>query len=56
MIKRGMPKEYVNVMVMLYLITQLGNAKKVTNTVETVLHRPPRTIQEYIHDYRTFFI
>lgn len=56
MIKRGLPKEYVNVMVMLYLITQLGNAKKVTNCLEQVLNRPPRTIQEYIYDYRDCFM
>ena len=56
MIKRGIPKDYVNVMVMLYLITQLGNAKKVTKTVEKVLKRPPRSIQEFISDYRNDFI
>lgn len=56
MIQRGIPKDYVNVMVMLYLITQLGNAKKVTNTIEQVLHRPPRTIQEYVRDYKHDFI
>ena len=56
MIKRGIPKDYVNVMVMLYLITQLGNAKTVTNTVEKVLNHPPRSIQEFISDYRNDFL
>lgn len=56
MIKRGVPKEFVNVMVMLYLITQLGNAKKVTPTLEKVLKHPPRTIQNYIHDYKEYFV
>ncbi|WP_086347593.1 NmrA family NAD(P)-binding protein [Candidatus Enterococcus clewellii] len=55
MIKRGIPKEYVNVMVMLYLITQLGNAKKVTNTVEKVLKHSPRNIKEFINDYKNDF-
>lgn len=54
--KRGIPKDYVNVMVMLYLITQLGNAKKVTNTLEKILGRPPRTIKEYIDDYKEYFL
>ncbi|WP_321383905.1 NmrA family NAD(P)-binding protein [uncultured Enterococcus sp.] len=56
MIKRGIPKDYVNVMVMLYLITQLGNAKKVTNTVEKVLKHSPRSIQDFINDHRIDFI
>lgn len=56
MIKRGNSRGYVNVMVMLYLITQLGNAKKVTDTVEKILHHPPRTIQEFINDHRNDFI
>lgn len=56
LIQRGIPKDYVHVMVMLYLITQLGNAKKVTITIEQVLHPPPRTIQEYVRDYKNDFI
>ncbi|MGX7203605.1 NmrA family NAD(P)-binding protein [Enterococcus pingfangensis] len=56
MIKRGIAKDYANVMVMLYLITQLGNAKKVTNVLETILDRPPRTIQEYLSDYKDCFV
>lgn len=55
MIERGISKDYVNVMVMLYLITQMGNAKKVTTVLEKVLKRPPRTIQEYILDYQEYF-
>lgn len=55
MIERGIPKDYVNVMVMLYLITQMGNAKKVTTDLEKVLKRSPRTIQDYIRDYQEDF-
>ncbi|MGL9730375.1 SDR family oxidoreductase [Enterococcus sp. DIV0756] len=55
MIERGIPKDYVNVMVMLYLITQMGNAKKVTTDLEKVLKRSPRTIQDYIRDYQEYF-
>lgn len=56
MIKRGIRKDYVNVMVMLYLITQLGNAKKVTPTVAEVLGRPARTMTDYVNDYRQDFL
>ncbi|MHC5217699.1 SDR family oxidoreductase [Enterococcus sp. LJL128] len=56
MLKRGIPKDYANVMVMLYLITQLGNAKAVTTTAEKVLNKPPRTIERYIEDYKKYFI
>lgn len=55
MIERGISIDYVNVMVMLYLITQMGNAKKVTTVLEKVLKRPPRTIVEYILDYQEYF-
>lgn len=55
MLRRGMKKDFVNVMVMLYLITQLGNAKEVTDTAEKVLGHQPRTIKNYIQDYREDF-
>lgn len=55
MLQRGMKKDFVNVMVMLYLITQLGNAKEVTDTAEKVLGHKPRTIQNYIQDYENYF-
>lgn len=56
MIQRGTPKEFVNVMVMLYLITQLGNAKAVTHEVAEILGRPARTFQGYVKDYRQLFL
>lgn len=56
MLKRGVPKDYANVMTMLYLITQLGNAKQVTPTLEQVLGRPPLTFAQYVHDYRNEFL
>ena len=55
MLQRGMKKDFVNVMVMLYLITQLGNAKEVTDTAEKVLGHEPRTIEKYIQDYQEDF-
>jgi len=56
MLKRGLKKDYVNVMVMLYLITQLGNAKTVTHDAEKILGHAPRNIQTYIQDYKDYFI
>ena len=56
MLKRGLKKDYVNVMVMLYLITQLGNVKEVTDTAKKVLGHAPRNIADYIQDYKNSFI
>ncbi|ATO45455.1 hypothetical protein C5L30_001931 [Companilactobacillus farciminis] len=56
MLKRGLKKDFVNVMVMLYLITQLGNAKEVTDTAKKVLGHKPRNIKDYVEDYRNYFI
>ena len=56
MLQRGLPKNYVNVMVMLYLITQLGNAKSVTITLPNVLGRPAISFEQYVHDYRAEFL
>lgn len=55
MLQRGVKKDFVNVMVMLYLITQLGNAKEVTDTAEKVLGHEPKTIENYIQDYQEDF-
>ncbi|MFH5811933.1 SDR family oxidoreductase [Companilactobacillus sp. FL22-1] len=52
MIKRGLKKDYVNVMVMLYLITQMGNAKEVTDECSQVLDHAPRDMQTYLNDYK----
>ncbi|AUI72324.1 SDR family oxidoreductase [Companilactobacillus alimentarius] len=56
MLKRGMKKDFVNVMVMLYLITQLGNAKTVTDETERILGHSPRNIANYVKDYREYFL
>lgn len=55
MIKRGTPKAYANVMTMLYLITQLGNAKTITTTANTILNRSPYSFEEYVQDYKDVF-
>lgn len=56
MIQRGIKKEFVNVMVMLYIITQLGNAKTVNQTIEEVLHRPATTFADFVQDNRRLFL
>lgn len=56
MLKRGLKKDYVNVMVMLYFITQLGNAKEVTDRSRNILPHKPRNIQQFIKDYQNDFI
>lgn len=56
MLARGMKKDYVNVMVMLYLITQLGNAKKVTHTVQEILSREPISFAKFVEDYKKVFL
>jgi len=55
MLNRGVKKDYVNVMVMLYLITQLGNANKTTSILEEVLGRKPISFEQYVADYRGVF-
>lgn len=50
MLGRGVEKEFANVMVMLYVMTRLGTAKVVTNTVERVLGRPARSMEDFAHD------
>ncbi|MFL2028268.1 SDR family oxidoreductase [Loigolactobacillus zhaoyuanensis] len=55
MLKRGVQKDYVNVMVMLYLITQLGNANKTTSTIEQVLGRQPISFEQYVRDHKNIF-
>jgi uncharacterized protein YbjT (DUF2867 family) len=56
MVRRGKPKEYVNVMVMLYFITKLGNANKVTPVTQQLLKREPTSFKQYVKDYRLAFL
>lgn len=54
-IKRGTPKEFANVMTMLYTMTKLGTAKKITNDARDILGRKPTSFRKYIEDYKTYF-
>ncbi|MGJ7921661.1 SDR family oxidoreductase [Neobacillus sp. LXY-4] len=54
-INRGTPKDFANVMTMLYIMTKLGTAKSVTDTTETLLKRKPFTFKQYVEDHKEFF-
>jgi uncharacterized protein YbjT (DUF2867 family) len=45
--KRGLKKAYVNVTVMLYFMTRMGTAKKVTDEFEKLTGRKPRIFKEF---------
>jgi uncharacterized protein YbjT (DUF2867 family) len=55
LIERGTKKEFANVITLLYLMTKLGTAKNVTDTVEKLLKRKPITFREYVEDHHHFF-
>lgn len=45
---RGLDKEYSTVMGMLYMMTRLGTANKVTSTFEEVMHKKPQTFSQFV--------
>lgn len=51
-IKRGTPKEFANVMTLLYLMTKIGTAKKVTFDLEELIGREPISFKQYAIDYK----
>lgn len=55
LIKRGTPKQFANVMTMLYTMTKLGTAQKVTDDAERILNRKPITFKQYAVDYQRYF-
>lgn len=54
-IKRGTPKNFANVMTMLYVMTRLGTAEKITDTTESLLKRKPISFREYVEDHNAIF-
>jgi len=52
---RGHPLGYVLLMVGIYTTARLGLAERVTDDVERVLGRPPRSIRAYVADYADEF-
>lgn len=47
---RGIQKEYATVMGMLYMMTRMGTAKKVTNTFQQVMGKSPKNFEEFTKD------
>lgn len=45
---RGLDKEYSTVMGMLYMMTRMGTAKKVTTVFEDVMGKKPHTFREFV--------
>lgn len=45
---RGLDKEYSSVMGMLYLMTRMGTAKKVTTVFEDVMGKKPQNFREFV--------
>ncbi len=45
---RGLDKEYSTVMGMLYMMTRMGTAKKVTTVFEEVMGKKPQTFEQFV--------
>lgn len=52
---RGLDKGYVNITVMLYLMTRLGTAKKITNDYEKLTCKEPRSFETFVKDNASVF-
>lgn len=50
--RSGLPKDYVNVQLLINVIARLGLAAKVTGAVAQLLGRPPTSLATYLHDDR----
>ncbi|KAF3890620.1 MULTISPECIES: SDR family oxidoreductase [Nostocales] len=53
---RGLPMDFIMVMVGIYTTARLGLAGHLTPDVEQLLARPPITMQQYVEDYRQFWL
>lgn len=54
-IKRGTPKEFANVMTLLYLMTKLGTAKEITYDLEEIIGREPTSFKKYAMDHKGYW-
>jgi uncharacterized protein YbjT (DUF2867 family) len=52
---RGLPLAFVLVMLGIYTTARLGLAGRVSDDVARVLDRPPRSVREFVTDYRERF-
>ena len=54
--KRGMDRAYILIMIALYTTAKLGLAKKTTKDLEILLGREPKSIEQYVSDYKDYWI
>ncbi|HBV87737.1 MAG TPA: NAD(P)-dependent oxidoreductase [Desulfosporosinus sp.] len=52
---RRLDREYVNVTIMLYLMTRLGTAKRITEDYKKLTGRMPRTVEMFVKDNASIF-
>ncbi|MFE8702281.1 SDR family oxidoreductase [Cytobacillus sp. FJAT-54145] len=55
-IQRGIRKDFANVMTMLYLVTKMKTAEKVTEDTEYLLKRKPISFKQYALDHKEHWI
>lgn len=55
-IKRGTPKEFANIMMLLYLMTKLGTAKEITDDLEKIIGREPISFNQYAFDHKEYWM
>ena len=51
-----LPADYINVQLLINVIARLGLAAKTTDTIANLLHRPPTTLVDYLHQHRDTWI
>ncbi|MFW5913829.1 MAG: SDR family oxidoreductase [Bacillota bacterium] len=54
--ERGLDKGYVNVTMMLYLMTRLGTAKRVTDDFTRLTGESPRTFETFAREHKAHFM
>ncbi|ERJ13407.1 SDR family oxidoreductase [Haloplasma contractile] len=55
MLSRGQKKEYVNVLLLLNIMTRLGTAKLVTDEIDKILGRRPITMRQFVEEHKALF-
>ncbi|MYL64493.1 NAD(P)H-binding protein [Bacillus hwajinpoensis] len=56
MLKKGVEKEFIDVVVGIHFPTKLGLAKGITNEYEKVTNKKPRRMKGYINDYKDHWV
>ena len=54
--RQNLPLKFILVMTALYTIARLGKADEKTDTLETLLQRPPRSLEAFLHEHRHLWI